>query len=161
MQVGATPLLSGTGIQAAGRSSADDRTRCRRHPHRSAARDSSRIRAGTTPGSLPASSAAVVTVASGQERTGIDLQVRPVPMVKSIGHRRGRHGIGDASGATRSPGIRRRRTNGGRRRHGHRRQRRIQLSRRAGRRLRHQGRSGAKTRHRLPPRQRRSRSARA
>ena len=37
------------------------------------------------PAASSASSAAVVTVASGQERTGIDLQVRPVPMVKVSG----------------------------------------------------------------------------
>ena len=37
------------------------------------------------PAALTVASAAIVSVASGQERTGIDLQVKPVPMVKVSG----------------------------------------------------------------------------
>ena len=49
IQVGATPFMSANGVQAGGRACADAWTRRRRHPRRSTARDSSRIRACTTP----------------------------------------------------------------------------------------------------------------
>ena len=146
MQVGATPLMSGTESRQVG----DQVQTIGRGAPVPPPIDGAKLFAYPSlyyPAASSASSAAIVTVASGQERTGIDLQVRPVPMVKVSGTVVGRNCAGgDASRATRSPGIRRRWTNGGRRRDGHGRQRRIRFSCRAVRRLRHQDRSGAKTR---------------
>ncbi len=59
------------------------------------------------PAAPSAASAAMVAVASGQERTGIDLQVKPVPMVKVSGTVVGRSGsVGEPSGPSASAGIR-------------------------------------------------------
>ena len=126
MQVGATPLMSGTESRQVG----DQVQTIGRGAPVPPPIDGARLFAYPSlyyPAASSVSSAAIVTVASGQERTGIDLQVRPVPMVKVSGTVVGGTATGsDTSGATRSSGIRRRWTNSGRRRDGHGRQRRIQ-----------------------------------
>ena len=84
MQVGATPLMSGTESRQVG----DQVQTIGRGAPTPPPIDGTRLFAYPSlyyPAASSASSAAVVTVASGQERTGIDLQVRPVPMVKVSG----------------------------------------------------------------------------
>ena len=95
MQVGATPLMSGTESRQVG----DQVQTIGRGAPTPPPVDGARLFAYPSlyyPAASSASSAAVVTVASGQERTGIDLQVRPVPMVKVSGTVVG----GTAPGAT-------------------------------------------------------------
>ena len=81
MQVGATLLMSGTESRQVG----DQVQTIGRGAPTPPPIDGAKLFAYPSlyyPATSSASSAAVVTVASGQERTGIDLQVRPVPMVK-------------------------------------------------------------------------------
>ena len=111
MQVGATPLMSGTESRQVG----DQVQTIGRGAPTPPPIDGAKLFAYPSlyyPAASSASSAAVVTVASGQERTGHRPSGPARADGESIGHRRGRHGTGsDASGATHSPGIRRRRTN--------------------------------------------------
>ena len=84
MQVGATPLMSGTESRQVG----DHVQTIGRGAPVPPPIDGAKLFAYPSlyyPAASSASSAAIVTVASGQERTGIDLQVRPVPMVKVSG----------------------------------------------------------------------------
>jgi hypothetical protein len=84
MQVGATPMMSGTESRQVG----DQVQTIGRGAPTPPPVDGARLFAYPSlyyPAASSASSAAIVTVASGQERTGIDLQVRPVPMVKVSG----------------------------------------------------------------------------
>ena len=84
MQVGAPPLMSGTESRQVG----DQVQTIGRGAPVPPPIDGAKHYAYPSlyyPAASSASSAAIVTVTSGQERTGIDLQVRPVPMVKVSG----------------------------------------------------------------------------
>ena len=92
------------------------------------------------PAAPSAATATVVTVASGNERTGVDLQVKPVPMVKVSGTVVGGVGtVGELPAAPASARGRRFGPHGRRRRYAHGRGRGIHLSDGAGRRLRPEG----------------------
>ncbi len=84
------------------------------------------------PAAPSAASAAIVSVASGQERTGVDLQVKPIPMVKVSGTVAGLSGSATSVPVRLiSAGIRRSRTDRRCRRHDHERERRVHVPRRA------------------------------